>query len=110
MVSWLVVLGSILLVILLFLIYVIRQLYYEATIPEGPEADKKARPEEEHLISPSVSEESSSGETKETGDVRIAQVCGLSGDEMKASVRPPRTAYYAGSDFVLQGQTDSDSD
>ncbi|XP_020879330.1 uncharacterized protein LOC9310143 isoform X2 [Arabidopsis lyrata subsp. lyrata] len=47
------IVGASLLLLLLFLIYLLRELCYE-----GIEVYKEARGEEEHLISPSISDES----------------------------------------------------
>ncbi|KAG7556109.1 hypothetical protein ISN44_As11g021770 [Arabidopsis suecica] len=92
------IVGASLLLLLLFLIYLLRELYYEAR-----EVYKEARAEEEHLISPSISDESEY-QCAQSAD----QVCIVTG--ASGRLHPLRNEYNAVDDFVLGGQKDSDSD
>ncbi|KAG7551538.1 hypothetical protein ISN45_Aa06g022050 [Arabidopsis thaliana x Arabidopsis arenosa] len=120
-----VILGAILLVILLFLTYLLRELYYETK-----EVYKEARAEEEHLIRPSVSVESEYPRPESVPadcscDVRVESNSGTKQSMGKwfvgiqdgicsvttITIGPSlKNEYYAGNDFVLGGQKDSDSD
>ncbi|CAL9231176.1 unnamed protein product [Arabidopsis halleri] len=92
------IVGASLLLLLLFLIYLLRELCYEAI-----EVYKEARGEEEHLISPSISDESEYY-CPGSADTGYTVAC------EPGRRRPLRNEYNAVDDFVLGGQKDSDSD
>ncbi|XP_010493348.1 PREDICTED: uncharacterized protein LOC104770596 [Camelina sativa] len=115
------IIGALLLVILLFLIYVLRELYYDA-MGGRLEADKEARAEEEHLISPirpSISadctvpvQSSSSGRTKRKADdfcIGIEEAACPSADTITSGI-PTSNQMYSGPHYKLRGPKDSDSD
>ncbi|XP_010421050.1 PREDICTED: uncharacterized protein LOC104706551 [Camelina sativa] len=114
------IIGALLLVILLFLIYVIRELYYEA-MGGRLEADKEARAEEEHLISPirpSISTDctvpvkwNSSRRQKGKADfcIGVEEAACHSADTITSGI-PTSNQMYNGPHFKLRGPKDSDSD
>ncbi|CAH8271878.1 unnamed protein product [Arabidopsis lyrata] len=105
------IVGASLLLLLLFLIYLLRELCYE-----GIEVYKEARGEEEHLISPSISDESEYQCAQSAEQVCIVSVDqsdpGVAYTSITTAWRLPslRNEYNAVDDFVLGGQKDSDSD